>query len=98
VFEKLKVTVSNGAEDALYEGDQIVMVLLNWEDGKSVNTQLVSNSDKVSTYAHAMQACATHLEKGESTFSTLMGKVVNNALESVMSAATSAAKAETEEE
>jgi len=97
VIEKLKVTVSNGAEDALYEGDQIVMVLLNWEDGERVNTQLVANSDKVSTYAHAMRACATHLEKGESTFGTLMGKVVNNALESVMTAA-SAAKAETEEE
>ena len=96
MFEKLKITVSNGKDETQYEGDQVVMVLLNWEDTDTVNTRLVANSDKVSTYAHALQACATHLEKGEASFGVLMGKVVNNALSSVMAAAEGAPTAEEE--
>ena len=87
MVEKLKVTVSNGEDETQYEGDQVVMVLLNWESEDRVNTRLVANSDNVSTYAHVFQACATHLEKGESAFGTLMGKVVNSALSSVMATA-----------
>lgn len=93
-FEKLKITVSNGSESDEYEADQAVMVLINWEAPGELTTRLVANSDKASTYAHAIRACASHLENSEiSESGTLMGSVVNKALSSVIEAVDAAASA-----
>jgi len=93
-FEKLKITVSNGDESDEYEADQAVMVLINWKGPGELTTSLVSNSDKTSTYAHAIRACASHLEDNDlSESGTLMGSVVNKALGSVLEAVDAAANA-----
>lgn len=89
---KLNINVTNGNEEASYEADRAVMILLNWDENGEVQTQLVANTDTPSVYALCVNACAAKLENSESEVAQMMGSVVRQGMDQVHKVAQAAAE------
>lgn len=89
---KLKISVTNGDEEASYEADRAVMILLNWDEKGEVQTQLVANTDTPSIYALCVNACAAKLESSDSEVAQVMGSVVRKGMDQVHQVAKSASE------